>query len=274
MTVLKDLEVDLPYPGILLVLNSSDPSRPGSSAGVVFILNKEITNTSNAKLHVIIPGQAIILSIAWHDNKIINILNIYTPNNLNDHKDFWNAIQTELNNQNLGSIDFMMGDFNLTEDPIDHAPMRLDNENAIDALRDLRNSLSLQDTWRIENPHRRLFTFSSNHQTLSCLDRIYTSDRHTESLIEWNPLMIFIRFVPPNLPHIGKGRWSWPLSLMSDTSLINSIIEIGKKTQNAIESSAICTEESNPQTIWQSFKNDMNKCAKDVAKTHLHKIHQ
>jgi hypothetical protein len=114
----------------------------------------------------------------------------------------------------MGSIDFMMGDFNLTEDPIDHAPMRLDNENAIDALRDLRNSLSLQDTWRIENPHRRLFTFSSNHQTLSHLDRIYMSDRHTESLIEWNSLvsqiptdhqMISIRFVPPNLPHIGKG---------------------------------------------------------------------
>jgi len=49
-------QIESIYARRLLVLNSSDPSRPGSSAGVAFILNKEITNTSNAKLHVIIPG--------------------------------------------------------------------------------------------------------------------------------------------------------------------------------------------------------------------------
>ncbi|KAG0692954.1 hypothetical protein DFH29DRAFT_816898 [Suillus ampliporus] len=91
-------QIDSLYACRLLVLNSSDPSRPGSSAGVAFILNKEVTNTSSARLHIIIPGRAIILSISWHDNKIINILNVYAPNDLNGHRDFWNTIQTELGN--------------------------------------------------------------------------------------------------------------------------------------------------------------------------------
>lgn len=127
-------QIDSLYARRLHVLNSCDPTRPGSSAGVAFIINKEIINISNAKLHTIIPGRAIVLSITWHDNKLIKILNIYAPNNPTEHRDFWNMIQIELQSQNIENIDFMMGDFNLTEDPIDRAPARLDNESAIDAL--------------------------------------------------------------------------------------------------------------------------------------------
>lgn len=141
----------------------------------------------------------------------------------------------------------------------------------------------MQDIWRIENPHRRLFTFSSNHQTLSRLDRIYASERHSQSLMEWNSLvsqiptdhqLVSVRFAPPDLPRIGKGRWSWPLSLLSDTALINRVVDLGIQTQTKIEHAPPRTEEHNPQTTWQSFKIDINRIAKDVAKSHLHKIHQ
>lgn len=88
---------------------------------------------------------------------------MYTPNNLNDHIDFWNKIRIELQSRSLETIDFRLGDFNITEDSIDYAPVQLDNENVIDILRDLRNTLHLQDTWRMKNPHQILFTFSSNH---------------------------------------------------------------------------------------------------------------
>jgi exonuclease III len=136
------------------------------------------------KLHTIIPGYTIVLSINWHDNKLIQILNVYAPNNLNKHRDFWNTIQTELHRQNIESIDFMMGHFNLTENPMDCTSARLDNESAINALRDLRNTLNLQATWRLEHPHRHLFIFSSNHQILSRLDRIYPSERYSKSLTD------------------------------------------------------------------------------------------
>jgi hypothetical protein len=53
----------------------------------------------------------------------------------------------------LGMLDFMMGNFNFTKDPIDKAPTKIDNEQAIDALKDLRFKLKMQDSWRIENPN-------------------------------------------------------------------------------------------------------------------------
>ncbi|KAG1847241.1 Endonuclease/exonuclease/phosphatase, partial [Suillus tomentosus] len=263
-------QIDTIYARRLVVLNSSDPIRPGNSAGIAFILNKEIINTDSAKLHVLIPGRAAILNINWHDNNTIRILNIYAPNNPHDHKSFWEKIKTEWLRLNIGTLDFMMGDFNLTEDPIDRAPARLDNEATIDALRDLRTTLQVQDVWRVENPHRRMFTFSSNHQTLSRLDRIYASERHTASLIEWDSHicqiptdhhLISVRLAPPNLPHVGKGRWSWPHGLVTNTDLINKVIKLGIKTQSDIENITSRTNEANPQTIWCSFKNDMNKLA-------------
>lgn len=79
----------------LLVLNSSDPTRPGNSAGIAFVLNKELTNASSATMEVLIPGRAAILSINWHNNETIKILNVYTPNNANEHHTFWEKIKTE-----------------------------------------------------------------------------------------------------------------------------------------------------------------------------------
>jgi len=43
-------QIDMLYKRRIAVLNSSDPTRPGNSAGIAFILNKEIINTDSAKL--------------------------------------------------------------------------------------------------------------------------------------------------------------------------------------------------------------------------------
>jgi exonuclease III len=249
-------QIETLYSRRLTILNSSDPTRPGSSAGVTFVLNNEITNTASAKMQVLIPGRATTLSVKWHDNKTINILNIYAPNNPNEHRTFWEKVKTEWSRLNDGTPDFMMGDFNITEDPIDRAPARLDNEAAIDALRDLRNTLKLQDTWRITYPTRRLFTFSSNQHSLSRLDRVYASEDHADSLIDWDSLicqvptdhqMVTVRFAPPDLPHIGKGRWSWPAGLITDTTLVKRTIDLGMTLQDTLETLTPRSEDHNPQ---------------------------
>ncbi|KAG1797202.1 Endonuclease/exonuclease/phosphatase [Suillus variegatus] len=208
-------QIDTLFSRHLRVLSTSDPIRPGNSAGIAFVLNKEITNTMDATMKVLIPGRAAVLSLKWHNNETINIMNIYAPNNANEHRNFWEKINSEWSRTHTGNIDFMVGDFNITEEPIDRAPARYDQESATEALRELRSTLNLQDTWRIENPNRRMFTFSSNHNTLSRLDRIYTSTRHVESMMDWDSHishiptdhhMVSARFAPPGLPHIGKGR--------------------------------------------------------------------
>jgi hypothetical protein len=149
-------QIDNLYTQRLKVMNSSDPDRPSSSARIAFVLNKEIMNTKNTTLPVIIPGQAAILSINWHNNKKLKILNIYAPNNLSKHKTFWDKIRTEWQRLNLEIPDLMLGDFNLTEDPIDHAPEILDHEAAIVALRDLRINLKVQDRWRLDHPQKNV----------------------------------------------------------------------------------------------------------------------
>ncbi|KAG1719621.1 Endonuclease/exonuclease/phosphatase [Suillus paluster] len=242
----------------LHVLNSSDPDRPSTSAGIAF-------------------RRAAALTVYWHNEKTITILNIYAPNNPREHSYILG------NKKRLNSPDFMIGDFNITEDPLDCAPARTDNENAIEALRDIRSTLNLQDTWRITFPTKRQFTFSSSNNTLSRLDRIYSSIVHNKSLLEWktyvSPIptdhqMISVHFAPPGLLHIGKGRWTWPLGILSDATLINKVISLGIETQKKMEQTPHRDESTNPQSIWEMFKTKMNSMAKDTAKSHLAKIDQ
>ncbi|KAG2750378.1 hypothetical protein P692DRAFT_20729893, partial [Suillus brevipes Sb2] len=160
-------------------------------------------------------------------------------------------------------------------------PARLDNENTINALRELKLTFMMQDTWRNENPTKRLFTFNSNHQTLSRLDRIYTAERHATSMIEWSfnisqiltdHHMITIRFAPPRLPHIGNGRW--PVDLLIDKDLIKQIISIGLEMQQKIDEIEQRTDLINLQTMWKEFKSRITSVAKDTTKKHLARINQ
>ncbi|KAG2140059.1 Endonuclease/exonuclease/phosphatase [Suillus clintonianus] len=282
LTTEHETQIDSLFSRRLVVLNSKDPDRPSCSAGVAFVINKEMINVSSAKLTTIIPGRAIALSINWHNEKKIRILNVYAPNNLNEHAEFWNRISTLWTAKNLEHPDFVMGDFNLTEDPIDRAPARRENESATDALRDFRISLNVQDQWRHTFPNKRLFTFSSNTNTFSRLDRIYSSPAHIDSLSDWqaNPCavptdhqLVLVKFAPPGLPHVGKGRWSWPLGIITDKTLIENITRIGIESQLTIEQCATHrTEQKNPQTEWEQFKEKITKTAKEIAKTQLAKI--
>ncbi|KAG1818922.1 hypothetical protein EV424DRAFT_1323549, partial [Suillus variegatus] len=126
----------------LTVMNTSDLTRPGSSAGVAFVLNKEITNTSNTSIKVIIPGRAAVLSLKWHNDEAINILvDIYTPNNASEH--LAELLGEDRNGIAKDRPRNTSVDFNLTENLIDRAPAKIDNERAINALRDL---IHVQDT--------------------------------------------------------------------------------------------------------------------------------
>ncbi|KAG2740666.1 DNase I-like protein [Suillus brevipes Sb2] len=270
------LQIEALFSRRLKVLNSSDPNRPGNSAGVAFILNKEKLNTENAKLTVIIPGRAIALSLKWHNDSNINILNIYAPNNPQEHPSFWEKIKAKWSQNNLGRLDFMAGDFNITEDPLDRAPAKQDNEQAIEALRDFRNEFNIQDNWRHTHPTSRLFTFTSNTDSMSRLDRIYTSNEHHESMSDWKSHLcsvptdhniVLTRFAPPGTPHIGRGRWSWPLGVTLDKKLLEKISTIGIELQNNLENSSNRnrTAERNPQTLWENFKQKINQEAKATA---------
>ncbi|KAG1870925.1 Endonuclease/exonuclease/phosphatase [Suillus tomentosus] len=262
-------QINALYSRRLKILNSRDEERPSTSAGVAFILNRELTNTDNIELKEIIPGRALALKTQWHNNDELNILNVYAPNDPTKHSDFWKQITDAWTERDARRLDIMLGDFNLTEDPLDRAPARTDNETAIEALRDLRDKLNIHDSWRKTHPDSRLFTYYSNMNSYSRLDRIYSSPAHDQSLHDWSSCtsaiptdhrMLLVRYAPPKMPHIGNGRWSWPLGHINDKTLITKMSNLGSIAQLRIERNLPNpTEENDPQSIWEDFKTKIRQ---------------
>ncbi|KIK37671.1 hypothetical protein CY34DRAFT_25938 [Suillus luteus UH-Slu-Lm8-n1] len=259
-------QIDNLFSRRLQVLNSSDPTRPGNSMGVAFILNKEKLNIEDTKLTILIPGRAISLSLKWHNEHRINILHIYAPNNPQEHPTFWEEIKTAWRLNSLGQIDFMAGDFNITEDPLDRAPTRQDNIQAIEALRDFRSEFNIQDNWRHTHPNTCLFTSNSNTDSMSRLDRIYMATAHQESMSDWKS---YLCSVPTDHNIVTEKKdGPGPLGVTLDRKLLEQIETLGIELQTDLtnNSDQNRTAENSPQLLWDTFKQKMNQIAKETAK--------
>lgn len=176
-----------------------------------------------------------------------------------------------------------MGDFNVTEDPLDRTPARPDNENTIRALRSCRHTLEVRDSWRQTTPSERTFTFTTTSHTMSRIDRIYarediennlTSWSHDVSSIPSNHKMVSARLAPSNAPFIGKDRWSWPLGLLHDKELNEAIFNMGQDLQTEMNNLTNDDRLVNAQTIWQDFKDNIKREAAKAAKKQIPKINR
>jgi exonuclease III len=224
----------------LTVINSKLPTNLRTSAGVAFVINRTLVAPQELETVELIPGRALAIKFKWHKDKEIVIINVYAPNNRNEHQDFWEQLDSKRRAKGLRRPDFLLGDFNMTEDPIDRAPAHLDDANTIAALRNLRQCLKLKDTWCHAFPHDRCFTFRANNdgqQIKSRLDRIYTSDDTAKATFAWkiqqtsvptDHWMVSTKYTPANAPFIGKGRWSLRSPELKDAALKEKLIERGK----------------------------------------------
>jgi len=131
----------------LKILNSADPDNPQATAGVSFIINRQLIDPDEMEMHKLILGRAAILKIRWLKTCIATILNVYAPNNRSEHTGFWAKILTNRQSKCLPIPDLTLGDFNVTEDAIDRMPPRLDDESVIAALREVRHKWEIRDTW-------------------------------------------------------------------------------------------------------------------------------
>ena len=164
---------------------------------------------------------------------------------------------------------------------MDRAPAHEDYEPAVYCLRDLRNAIGVQDTWRLENPTTRMYTFASNANSLSRLDQIYARPQLTNSLYHWDVAttsipsdhkMVLVRLKPPKTPYVSRGRWTWPLGLLFNDPLIQHIISLGIELQSSLEHPPVAPPGPSAQQKWSSFKKQMTDLAKQSAKTHLAKM--
>jgi exonuclease III len=110
-------------------------TNPCATVGVAFIINKALIKPREYKMYKLQEGRVIALKVKWLENEETTLVNIYTPNNRAEHPAFWEMIETRTRVLNLCRPDFMLGDFNLTEENINRAPARQDDLSAIEVLR-------------------------------------------------------------------------------------------------------------------------------------------
>ena len=114
---------------------------------MAFILNKAIVNPKSAKMTPLIPGCAAHLSLTWHGSLKLSIIAVYAPNTPSEHSGFWNNLFVAWHNHSLPTLNLLLGDFNLTEDPLDRALPYSDDELATASLCDMRHTFNLVDAW-------------------------------------------------------------------------------------------------------------------------------
>ena len=258
----------------LKIINSQLQDNPRTSAGVAFVLNKDLINTEKVEKYELIKGKAIAIKLAWKSNEETTLINVYAPNRRSDHKNFWERVEEERINKRLRKPDFVLGDFNVTEEPIDRIPARHDSHGAVTALREFRLSINVQDQWRHLFPKAREYTYRATvneQQKKSRLDRIYVSQSKTKYTFDWKMFLssiptdhwlVTVKYAPQDAPYLGKGRWTWPLNVLRDKKIMDDVIKMGLKLQEDINDLLASpngrTDSNNPQTMWKTFKTEMN----------------
>lgn len=141
------------------LMHFSDPHTPRTKSGVAIAINKALIPVKDIRHHVLVPGHAIMAQLKWPDSNTLSIINIYAPVKKNEQPDFWAAVETERREKHLPQPDFLLGNFNLTEDALDRAPPKYDNRQAANTLRDIRLLWGIQDQWRHAHPNKKQYTY-------------------------------------------------------------------------------------------------------------------
>ena len=261
----------------LSVINSKLPENPRTSAGVAFVINRGLIAPKDLDVAELIEGRALAIKFKWHGDEEILLVNVYAPNDRAAHPQFWEDVDNRRRAKGLRRPDLMLGDFNVTEDLIDRAPAHLDDTNAIAALRNLRQCLGLEDTWRHAFPHERAFTYRANcngQATKSRLDRIYTSRDVGKAVFDWkitqtsvptDHWMVSVKYAPAQAPFIGNGRWTMQLPELKNEKLLDRLIDRGMTLQTKIKDLADSQTPNGSfslQSLWTDFKNDLVKITK------------
>ena len=262
--------------------NSQPENNPRMSAGVAFVLNKELIRTDKVKTYELIKGRVIAMKLTWLNDEEATLINVYAPNRRGDHEDFWKDTLRKWEERHQGRPDFVLGDFNVTEEMIDRNPAKQDNTSATKAIREFRLAMGICDQWRHMYPKAREYTYRTiiNGKPIkSRLDRIYVNKEKAPYTFDWSITpssiptdhwLVTLKYAPKGAPYIGKGRWTWPLRTLKEERVIKGIVKDGMKLQQDLDnlrrSPETRNQNMNPQTLWSNFKRELVRKMKENEK--------
>ncbi|KAI0337060.1 DNase I-like protein [Trametopsis cervina] len=267
----------------LRIYHSSAPGREASANGVAFVLNREKLEESETTASIVIPGRALLLTTKWHKTTTTRILNVYAPNEAGENALFWDSIRTKLADGSLPKPDILVGDFNVVEAQIDRLPARTDPRRATSALALLHTDLGLEDAWRTENPTTRQYTYAQDSGTsLSRLDRFYLHPKMAERASDWDfreatgiptdHSLVTVSISDRNTPHVGKGRWVIPKSVLTDYNFTTFVAAAGQKLMDSTPLDEDRSGGWNIQSLYETFKADILTEAHRLAKVNIPKL--
>ena len=270
------------FASTLHVQGSLDPMNQTGARGVAFVLNKRLIGDLEFTCQEITPGRAILLSLNWRNNQPLKILNIYAPNNPRENEGMWTSLRETWEATPNEKPAIMLGDFNLVESPVDRLPEHGDDRGATDALQALTRTGNMCDGWRRENPTERDYTFSqTSTSSQSRIDRIYISREIEGKTSGWDILgpgvptdhrMPVAAIANYRTPHVGRGRWSMPTSLLHDQHFMDKAALLGRKLNDDLQDMVNRTPGRNPQTIYHTFKEELISIARARAKDRIPKL--
>jgi ribonuclease HI/endonuclease/exonuclease/phosphatase family metal-dependent hydrolase len=275
----------------LEVTNSAleDPDRATRSAGVAFVINKDVADATKWTAWEIIPGRAMLLDITWRHEQRMKILNIYAYNESERHEEMWGIVTAWTDAKPDLKPDIVLGDFNMVEDASDRAPKAAPPKRALNALYGMKTAYNVLDGWRFAYQNKRVFTFqdrSHAQKTMARLDRIYVRTTQAKDYFGWkigiptvktDHNMVLVRYAPATSPEIGKGRWTWPAAFIGDREVLEMVERTARILRNEMRNDNQRAQEPDEEpdrvlTLWQWFKDTIREGAQTILKRRVGKI--
>jgi len=130
-------------PKIEIISNSEHTTKEG----VGFIINKDLTKGMEWNHQIIIKNRASRLTIKVEEERGIDIIVIYAPNEETEKKTFFEELKTKLEGINDIKNMVILGDFNSVENEIDRFPNRKDKQKTIEPWLDLKKKEKKANRW-------------------------------------------------------------------------------------------------------------------------------
>ena len=236
-----------------IILNEVEQDK--CSGNLLFINKTEDV----LEIKKIIPGRLLFCEIVNKCSGISrSMFSLYIKSNCtqNEFKNYLDKMREEIILNDRQNLTFL-GDFNFVTSSLDRNSNNIEADGKyINLWEEFTSQFDLIDTFRITNPRRRQYTFSTpNEKSKSRIDRIYMSRMNTglvHSNVFQNTLLSDHKVVILNFKsevEMGPEYYVFNNDLLKDSLFVD---EMKKEIK---ESDELLTKLGSQRDIWDVFKN-------------------
>ena len=146
------------HPGLKFLNNGNHSNKQG----ILFTINERLLEIEKGELErnhkILIPNTVSQLKIKWGEDQNLNLVNIYAPNYIKEKETFYKKLAKEQKKEPQENL-CIMGDTNCVLDNITRSSAHANNKQVTNQLRKIIRKYKLLDTWRIQNPKKKKYTF-------------------------------------------------------------------------------------------------------------------